>query len=175
VVFVPRKITGAYVIEPDKIEDSRGFLARVFCKKEFAAHGLNPEMVQCNISFTMRKGTLRGMHYQTAPRQEAKLVRCSRGSIYDVLLDLRPQSPTFRQWEAITRTAETCRMAYIPTGVAHGFQTLIDATEVFYQMSEFYTDSCAQGVRWDDPAFAIDWPIENPVLSDRDRSQPLWS
>jgi dTDP-4-dehydrorhamnose 3,5-epimerase len=175
VVFVPRKITGAYVIEPDKIEDPRGFLARVFCKKEFEAHGLNPEMVQCNISFTLQKGTLRGMHYQTAPRQEAKLVRCSRGSIYDVLLDLRPQSPTFRQWEAITLTAENCRMAYIPAGVAHGFQTLIDATEVFYQMSEFYAGSCAQGVRWDDPAFAIDWPIENPVLSDRDRSQPLWS
>jgi dTDP-4-dehydrorhamnose 3,5-epimerase len=174
VVFVSGKIAGACVIEPDKIEDSRGFFARVFCRKEFEAHGLNPQMAQCSISFNMRRGTLRGMHYQTAPREEAKLVRCSRGAIYDVLLDLRPQSPTFRQWDATSLTAENCRMAYIPAGVAHGFQTLVGATEVFYQMSEFYAESCVQGVRWNDPTFAIEWPIKNPVLSDRDRRQPLW-
>jgi dTDP-4-dehydrorhamnose 3,5-epimerase len=175
VVFVPGRVAGAWLIEPDRIEDSRGFFTRVFCRREFEAHGLNPELAQCNLSFTTRRGTLRGMHYQAAPHQEAKLVRCSRGSIYDVFLDLRPQSPTFRQWQGVSLTAENSQMAYIPAGVAHGFQTLKDATEVFYQMSEFYSEDCARGVRWDDPAFAIDWPIKDPVLSERDRSQPLWS
>ena len=131
-------------------------------------------MAQCNISFTARRGTLRGMHYQSAPRQEAKLVRCSRGSIYDVLLDLRPHSPTFKRWEAVSLTAENCRTIYVLAGVAHGFQTLVDTTEVFYQISEFYAEQCVRGIRWDDPTFAIDWPIKNP-FSDRDRTQPLWS
>lgn len=114
------------------------------------------------------------MHYQTAPREETKLIRCTRGAIYDVVLDLRPQSPTFRLWEAASLTADNCRMVYVPAGVAHGFQTLADDTEVFYQMSEFYAENCARGVRWDDPAFAIEWPVKPPILSERDRSHRLW-
>jgi dTDP-4-dehydrorhamnose 3,5-epimerase len=174
VIFLPGKIAGACLIEPQKIEDARGFFARVFCREEFDAHGLKSEMAQCNISFNAQRGTLRGMHYQTAPRKEIKIVRCTRGAIYDVLLDLRPQSPTFRLWEAASLTAENCRMLYVPGGVAHGFQTLADDTEVFYQMSEVHAEDCARGVRWDDPAFAIEWPIKRPILSDRDRSRPLW-
>jgi dTDP-4-dehydrorhamnose 3,5-epimerase len=131
-------------------------------------------MIQCNISFNLLKGTLRGMHYQTAPREETKLIRCTRGAIYDVVLDLRPQSPTFRLWEAVSLTAENGRMMYVPGGVAHGFQTVADDTEVFYQMSEFHAEDCARSVRWDDPAFAIEWPIKNPILSEHDRSHPLW-
>ena len=173
-IFLSGEISGTYVIEPERIDDSRGFFARTFCRKEFEARSLNPQMAQCSISFNARKGTLRGLHYQAAPQQEAKLVRCTRGAIYDVVLDLRPESPTFRRWAVTGLTAENCRMTYIPEGVAHGFQTMVDATEVFYQMSEFYEESCVRGVRWDDPAFAIKWPIESPILSERDRSHPLW-
>ena len=173
-IFLPGKIAGACLIEPQKIEDARGFFARVFCREEFGAHGLNSPMVQCNLSFNLLKGTLRGMHYQTGPREETKLIRCTRGAIYDVVLDLRPQSPTFLLWEAASLTAENCRMMYVPGGIAHGFQTLADDTEVFYQMSEFYAENCARGVRWDDPAFAIEWPVKPPILSERDRSHTLW-
>lgn len=170
--FIETEIKGAFIIEPELIEDERGFFARTFCQEEFKAHGLNFRVVQCNISFNKKRGTLRGMHYQIAPYQEAKLVRCTRGAIYDVIIDLRPESPTFKQWIAVELTAENRRMLYVPEGFAHGFQTLEDNTEVFYQMSEFYHPECARGVRWDDPAFGIEWPIITPILSERDRSYP---
>jgi dTDP-4-dehydrorhamnose 3,5-epimerase len=170
--FTETKLKGAYIIEPEPIADERGFFARTFCAREFEAHGLNPRLAQCNISYNARRGTLRGMHYQAAPHQEAKLVRCTMGAIYDVIIDLRPESPTFKHWIAVELTAENRLMLYVPTGFAHGFQTLEDNTEVFYQMSEFYHPECARGVRWDDPAFGIKWPILHPILSNKDRSYP---
>ncbi len=167
-IFTETRLKGAFIIEPEKLEDERGFFARTFCKKEFEDHRLNPRVVQCNISFNRKKGTLRGMHYQIAPFEEAKLVCCINGAIYDVIIDLRPCSPTFKQWQAVDLTAEDRQMLYIPEGFAHGFQTLDDDTEVFYQMSEFYHPECARGVRWNDPAFGIEWRIVNPIISTRD-------
>jgi len=164
VIFIETKLKGAFIIEPERLEDERGFFARTWCQREFAAHGLNPRLVQCNISFNKKKGTLRGMHYQVAPYEEAKLVRCTMGAIYDVIIDLRPDSPTFRQWITVELTAKNRRMLYIPEGFAHGFQTLVDSTEVFYQMSEFYHPECARGIRWDDPVFGIEWPPERERL-----------
>lgn len=163
------------MIELQPVEDSRGFFARTWCQREFEAHGLNPGLAQCNTSFNNKKGTLRGMHYQAAPYQEAKLVRCTMGAIYDVIVDLRPDSPTFKQWLAVELTAQNRLMLYIPAGVAHGFQTLQDDTEVFYQMSEFYYSELARGVRWDDPAFGIKWPLPDPILSERDKNYPFLS
>ena len=171
-IFRETKLKGAFIIEPERLEDERGLFARTFCEEEFKAHGLNPRVVQCNISFSKRKGTLRGMHYQVAPYEEAKLVRCTRGAICDVIIDLRPDSPTFKQWIAVELTADNCRILYIPEGFAHGFQTLEDSTEIFYQMSEFYHPECARGVRWDDTAFNIKWPLIDPILSDRDKGYP---
>jgi len=173
VKFAETRLKGAYAIVPDLIEDERGFFARTFCQKEFEAHGLRPTLVQCSVSFNKKKGTLRGMHYQVPPHEEAKLVRCTRGAIYDVVLDLRPSSPTFKQWVAEELTAANRRMVYIPEGFAHGFQTLADHTEVSYQMSEFYHPECARGVRWDDPAFKIDWPVADAIVSKRDQSYEL--
>jgi dTDP-4-dehydrorhamnose 3,5-epimerase len=170
--FEETALPGAYVIELDLLTDHRGFFARSWCQQEFAERGLNPNLVQCNISFNHKRGTLRGMHYQREPHGEAKLVRCTQGAIYDVLVDLRPQSPTFTQWIAVELSAENRRMLYIPEGLAHGFQTLEDNTEVFYQMSEFYHPECAAGVRWNDPAFGIEWAIAHPILSDKDQSYP---
>lgn len=152
--------------------DERGFFARTFCTNEFAIHGLNARIVQCSISFNRRRGTLRGLHYQAAPRAETKLVRCTRGAVYDVVLDLRGDSPTFRQWIGVELTEQKRNMVYIPEGCAHGFLTLADETEVFYQMSEFYALESARGVRWDDPAFRIDWPGKVEVISERDRTYP---
>ena len=172
-IFKETKLKGAFVIEPERIEDERGFFARTFCRNEFEAHGLNPHLVQCSLSFNKKKGTLRGMHYQTAPHEETKLVRCTRGSIYDVMLDLRPTSPTFKQWVSAELTGENQRILYVPEGVAHGFQTLEPDTEVFYQIGEFYHSESAQGVRWDDPTLAIRWPIAQPIMSERDRTLPL--
>lgn len=171
--FAETRLKGVYAIVPDLIEDERGFFARTFCQKEFEAHGLRPTLVQCSVSFNKKKGTLRGMHYQVPPHEEAKLVRCTRGAIYDVVLDLRPSSPTFKQWVAEELTAANRRMVYIPEGFAHGFQTLADHTEVSYQMSEFYHPECARGVRWDDPAFKIDWPVADAIVSKRDQSYEL--
>ncbi len=168
-VFIEMKLKGVFIVEPEKIEDERGFFARTWCHDEFEAHGLNPCLVQCNISFNRKAGTLRGMHYQVAPYAETKLVRCTLGAIYDVALDLRPASPTFKQWVSVELTAENRRGLYIPEGLAHGFQALVDNSEVFYQMSEFYHPECARGVRWDDPEFLIQWPITPPILSRRDR------
>ncbi len=172
-IFRETKLQGAYLIEPERIEDERGFFARSFCRQEFASHGLNPQVVQCNISFNRKRGTVRGMHYQTAPHDEAKLVRCTRGAIYDVIIDLRPGSATHRQWVAVELTAENRLMYFIPEGFAHGFQTLEDATEVFYQMTEFYHPECARGVRWDDPALAIHWPLPATHIAPRDQAFAL--
>ena len=171
-IFSEAPIPGAYVIDPERLEDERGFFARTWCRREFKAHGLTSELAQCNISFNKRKGTLRGMHYQTAPHAEARLVRCTAGAVYDVIVDLRPASVSFKHWFPIELTADNHRMLYIPEGLAHGFLTLRDDTEVFYQMSEFYTPEFARGVRWNDPAFAIEWPEKIQVMADRDRLYP---
>jgi len=171
-IFKETKLTGVVEVHLDPRSDARGFFARSWCAREFASHGLNPQLVQCNISFNMRKGTLRGIHYQASPHPEAKLVRCTRGAIYDLAVDLRPTSPTFKQWFATLLSADNRHMLYIPEGCAHGFLTLTDNAEVFYQMSEFYHPESASGVRWDDPAFQIAWPEEIKVISERDRSYP---
>ena len=166
--FIETKLKGAFIIEPERLEDERGFFARTFCRKEFEANGLNMNVVQCNISYNKKKGTLRGMHYQITPYEEAKLVSCIRGTIYDVIIDLRPDSPTYCQWFAVELSSGDYKMLYIPEGFAHGFQTLEDNTVVFYQMSEFYHPECAQGVRWDDLVFGIEWPMDELILSDKD-------
>jgi len=166
--FIATSLPGVFEIRIEPHCDDRGFFARVWCEQEFAAHGLNPKLAQCNISFNARKGTLRGMHFQVAPRAEAKLVRCTTGSIYDVVLDLRAESPTYKDWVALTLSAHNRTMAYIPEGCAHGFITLEDDTEVFYQMSEFHDPESARGVRWNDPAFGIVWPAKVEVISQRD-------
>ena len=165
-------LTGAFIIEAERLEDHRGFFGRTWCQREFEQHGLNPRCVQCNISLSKKRGTLRGMHYQAAPHEEAKLVRCTMGAIYDVVIDLRPNSPTFKQHIAVVLTAENRKMLYVPEGFAHGFQTLEDNTEVFYQISEYYAPEYARGVRWNDPAFGIRWPIDELVILERDRNYP---
>lgn len=169
-IFTETRLKGAFIIEPQRVEDERGFFARSFCKKEFEEHGLNPCIVQCNISYNKNKATLRGMHYQVAPHAEDKVVSCPRGSIYDVIIDLRPDSVTYCEWLAVELSSENYTMLYIPKGYAHGFQTLEYNTAILYQMSEFYHPDSARGVRWDDPAFGIEWPITPPVISHRDRS-----
>jgi dTDP-4-dehydrorhamnose 3,5-epimerase len=174
-IFTETRLADAFVIDLDPIADERGFFARAFCRREFEAHGLNPELAQCNISQNRRRGTLRGMHWQAAPRQEVKLVRCTRGAIHDVIIDLRRDSPTFAEHVSVTLSASNRRMLYVPEGFAHGFVTLADETEVFYQMSTFYAPESARGVRYDDPAFAIDWPTDIVVISERDRSYPDWN
>ena len=171
-IFTETKLKGSYIIEPDRLEDERGFFARTFCQEEFKAHGLNLQFVQCNISFNKRKGTLRGMHYQITPHEEEKLVRCTMGAVYDVIIDLRPDSPTFTQWVAIELTAENRKILFIPKGIAHGFQTLVDNTEIFYQMSEFYHPESARGVRWNDPLFGIEWPEPPTIISNKDSEYP---
>jgi len=167
-IFTETKLKGAYLVDLDRQEDERGFFARSWCQDEFEKHGLNPRMVQCNISFNKTLGTLRGLHYQSLPYQEAKLVRCTMGALYDVIVDLRSDSATFKEWFSVELTARNRRAVYVPEGCAHGFQTLVDNTEVFYQMSEFFHPECARGVRWNDPAFGIAWPILNPIISKKD-------
>jgi dTDP-4-dehydrorhamnose 3,5-epimerase len=171
-IFTETKLAGAFVIEPERRADERGFFARTFCKQEFEVHGLNPKVLQCNVSCNKRKGTLRGMHYQAAPFAEAKLVRCTSGSIYDVIIDLRPASATFKQYFAVELSAENRRMLYIPENFAHGFQTLQDDTEVFYQMAQGYSAEHARGVRWNDPAFGIEWPEDERIIIQRDQNYP---
>jgi dTDP-4-dehydrorhamnose 3,5-epimerase len=170
--FIKTEINGVYLIEPDLLSDDRGFFARTWCEDEFQAAGLNAHLVQCNISFNKKRGTIRGMHYQTEPYSETKVIRCTMGAIYDVALDLRPTSPTRHRWIAVRLNAGNHRMIYIPEGVSHGFQTLQDNTEVFYQMSEKYRPECSRGVRWDDPAFGIRWPFEVSSISKKDSSYP---
>jgi dTDP-4-dehydrorhamnose 3,5-epimerase len=170
--FKETDIRGAFIIDPEIVEDERGFFARTFCREEFAAHQLNPDLAQCSISFNRQLGTLRGMHWQVAPHAEVKLVRCTRGSIHDVIIDLRPESGTFRQWIVVELSEHNNRMLYIPRGLAHGFMTLAEASEVFYQISEFHHPECARGVRWNDPAFGIRWPLTPVVMSHKDQSYP---
>jgi dTDP-4-dehydrorhamnose 3,5-epimerase len=168
-IFKKTKISGVFEIQIQPNRDERGFFARAWCQKEFEAQGLECKLVQCSISHNFHKGTLRGMHYQAAPFQETKVVCCNRGAIYDVVLDLRPESATFREWVSLVLSDDVHNMIYVPKGCAHGFLTLSDDTEVFYQMSEFYYPDAARGVRWDDPAFRIAWPEKVSVISDRDR------
>jgi dTDP-4-dehydrorhamnose 3,5-epimerase len=171
-LFTETRLSGAYIIELERVNDERGFFARAFCRQQFEQHGLNSSVAQCNISYNRKKGTLRGMHYQVAPYGEAKLVTCVAGSIYDVIIDLRAESATNRQWFAVELSASERSMLYIPEGFAHGFQTLEDNTEVFYQMSTFYEPGSARGIRWNDPGFAIPWPKVPRIISDRDKSYP---
>lgn len=173
--FIATPLAGAYIIEPDLISDHRGFFARTYCSDEFNAHGLDPNLVQCNISFNKKKGTLRGMHFQIVPHEEAKVVRCTTGAIYDVIIDIRPDSNTFKTWFSLELTEENRKMLYIPKGFAHGFQTLKDNSEVFYQMSEFYHPDSARGIRWNDPAFNIRWPVSDYIMSERDQQYALFS
>jgi dTDP-4-dehydrorhamnose 3,5-epimerase len=172
VIFVETRVPGAFVVEPERLEDERGFFARIWCAREFAERGLDPRLVQCSISLSERKGTLRGLHYQAPPYAEAKLVRCTRGAVHDVIVDLREDSPAFLRHVAVELSAVNHRMLYVPEGVAHGFQTLEDHSEVAYQMSAFHAPSHARGVRWNDPAFGIVWPPDERIVSERDRSYP---
>lgn len=171
--FDPTPLAGAYVVELARIEDERGFFARSFCREEFVAMGLSPVVAQCNVSWNSRKGTLRGMHFQAKPHEEAKLVRCTRGAIWDVIVDLREDSATRYASHGVHLDAQNRLALYVPEGFAHGFQTLEDDCEVLYQMSEAYQPGLGRGVRWDDPKFGIAWPLPNPILSDRDRAYAL--
>ena len=173
-IFRETALKGAFVIEPELKEDERGFFARAWCQRELAAHGLNPNLAQANLSYNRHRHTLRGMHYQKPPNEEAKLVRCIRGAIYDVIVDLRAGSPTYCQWVGVTLSAENRHMIYVPEGFAHGFQTLEDDTELFYLMTEFHTPGAEAGARWDDAAFGIRWPDAGTrLIAERDRSWPL--
>ena len=170
--FTETKLRGAFIITPDLIKDERGFFARTFCRREFEEHGLNSNLVQCNISFNAAMGTLRGMHYQAAPHEEAKLVRCTRGAIYDVIIDLREGSPTVREWFGIELTPDSGLMLYAPEGFAHGYQSLQDDTEMYYMTSAPYAPAAARGVLYDDPAFGVRWPLPVSVISEADRDWP---
>ena len=170
--FLETRLNGVFEVHIEPHTDGRGFFARSWCQREFESHGLNPKLTQCNISFNARKGTLRGMHFQEAPQPEAKLVRCTRGAIFDVAIDLQPESASFKNWVGVVLTDENRSMLYVPEGFAHGFLTLEDNTEVFYQMSEFYAPDYSRGVRWNDPSFGIVWPDEIRVISERDGSYP---
>lgn len=169
---MPTSLPGSYLVDPERAADSRGFFARTWCEHEAQQQGLQPHMVQVSVSFNQKKGTLRGMHYQLPPSNEAKLVRCTAGAIYDVILDLRPASKTFLQHFGATLSADNRQALYLPSGFAHGFQTLVDATEVLYLMSDFYAPHLARGVRWNDPAFGIHWPDDTRLVHERDASYP---
>jgi len=170
VTFTPTPLAGAYLVDLDRLEDDRGFFARSFCGEEFAKLGLDPAVAQCSVSFNRKRGTLRGLHYQAAPHEEAKLVRCTRGAIWDVIVDIRPASATHKQWYAIELSAENRRALYVPGGFAHGFQTLADESEVLYMMNVPHHPASSRGLAWNDPAFGIAWPIADPVMSERDRT-----
>ena len=171
-IFTPYKLKNACLIDLDRKVDERGFFARSYCRNEFAAHGLHLDYVQSNVSFNTHRGTLRGMHYQAKPDEEIKLIRCIRGAIYDVIIDLRKDSPTYKQWLGVELDAEGRRMLYAPAGFAHGYLTLADDTEVQYQVSAFYSPESERAVRWNDPAFNIKWPIQPEVISAKDRRHP---
>jgi dTDP-4-dehydrorhamnose 3,5-epimerase len=175
VKFLAAPIPDAYIIEPERLEDERGFFARTYCRDEFLSRGLNPHFVQCSISHNRFRGTLRGMHLQASPHEEAKLVRCTQGAIFDVIVDLRPGSPTRRRWFSAELTAANARMLYVPEGCAHGFLTLSDDAQVFYQISTPYRPESSRGFRWDDPSVAIGWPEPPAIVSARDRELPLLS
>lgn len=172
-IFEETPLSGAYIVRLERIEDDRGFFARTFCEREFSARGLASRMVQSNTAFSRRAGTLRGLHYQKPPHAEAKLVRCIRGAVFDVMADIRPDSPTFRSWFGMNLTEENRTMVYVPEGMAHGYLALADGSELSYQVSTFYTPGAEQGIRWNDPAFGIEWPQVNElILSEKDRSWP---
>ncbi len=171
-IFQKTRLQDAYLIEPQRLDDDRGFFSRVYCEREFAEHGITFKCVQSNISFNRRKGTLRGMHYQLEPHAEAKLVRCTLGAIYDVMVDLRPGSATYAQWIATELTADNRKMLFVPAGFAHGFQSLVDNTEITYLMSAEYVGSSSAGIVWSDPTLGIEWPLADPIVSARDRALP---
>jgi dTDP-4-dehydrorhamnose 3,5-epimerase len=173
VIFKETELPGAYVIELERRNDARGFFARAWCANEFADQGLSTRLVQANLSFNVRNGTVRGMHFQLGPHAEVKIVRCTRGAVYDVIIDLRPDSATFKQWIGVELDADSRNAIYVPEGFAHGYQTLAPETETLYQVSEFYAPHAESGVRWDDPAFGIEWPDpRNAFLSEKDRNWP---
>ena len=171
-IFQKTRLQGAYIIEPERLDDERGFFARTYCDREFTEHGIAFECAQSNISFNKRKGTLRGMHYELKPHAAAKLVRCTMGAIYDVIVDLRPGSPTYAQWAAVELTADNRKMLFVPEGFAHGFQSLVDNTETAYLMSAAYVAESSAGIRWNDPKLGIVWPLAEPIMNARDRALP---
>ena len=171
-IFAPTALDGVFVIDLERHGDERGFFARTFCREEFVRQGLETTVVQCSLSVTSRRGTLRGLHFQRTPHEEAKLVRCVRGAVHDVVVDLRPSSPTYLAHLGLELSDVNCRAVYVPRGCAHGFLTLTDDAEIYYQMSAPFVPGSQSGVRWNDPAFGIDWPIAEPTMNDRDRSYP---
>ena len=171
-IFTETELAGAFIIDLERLCDERGFFARTWCEDEFAAHGIGLPPLQANMSMNPTKGTLRGMHYQLAPNEESKLVRCTRGAIYDVIVDLREESPTFGQWLGVELTADNCRQLYVPGGFAHGFLTLAENSDVAYQVSAKYAPGAERGLRWDDPAIGIRWPAAPLLISDKDRRHP---
>ncbi len=171
-IFTETKLKGAYTLELKKIADERGFFARSWCQNEMEAHGLTAKVVQTNVSFNPQKGTLRGMHYQVAPHEESKLVRCTRGAIFDVIIDLRPDSATYKAWFGTELTADNYKMLFVPEGFAHGYLTLQDKTEVTYQVSQFYNPEAERGICWNDATFNIDWPSEPTLISEKDKAHP---
>jgi dTDP-4-dehydrorhamnose 3,5-epimerase len=173
-IFNKTELEDAYIIELQEFNDERGFFARAFCEKEFKDHGIDFRVVQANTSYSSKKHTLRGMHYQEKPHQEAKLIKCTKGAIYDVIIDMRPDSPTFKKWAGVELTEQNRKMIYVPEGFAHGFLTLEDDTEVYYPVTESYTPGAEKGIRWDDPAFNIDWPAKAAIISAKDKSWPLF-
>jgi dTDP-4-dehydrorhamnose 3,5-epimerase len=172
-IFTKTPLAGAYVIEPERMSDARGFFARIWCQKELRRLGLSVDIAQANVGFSRRRGTVRGLHYQRPPHAEVKIVRCTRGAMFDVMVDLRPDSPSYQQWFGAELTEENRKMFYVPEGVATGYMTLVDDTEMTYHTSEFFSPEDASGVRFDDPAFSIAWPLAPTVLSDQDRNWPL--
>ncbi len=173
--FTPLELSDAYLLEPERISDERGFFARLWCEKELVDHGLTAKIVQSNVGYNLKAGTLRGLHFQFEPHAEVKIVRCPRGAIFDVIVDLRPESPTYKQWYGTELSAENCRMILAPQGFAQGYLTLVDDTEIYYHTSEFYHPESASGVRFDDPEFGIKWPAAIEVVSAQDRSWPIFS
>ena len=174
-IFYETKLRGAFIIDINKMDDERGFFGRAWCKKEFEKHGLKSDIVQANVSYNKQAGTLRGMHYQTAPFTETKAVRCTTGSIYDVIIDLRPESSTYKQWIGVTLSDKNFRMLFVPDGFAHGFITLEDHTSIHYMVTEYYTPGAEAGVRYDDPAFKIKWPMVPTLVSDKDQLHPSFT
>jgi dTDP-4-dehydrorhamnose 3,5-epimerase len=170
--FIQTDVDGCFVIEPDRFDDDRGFFSRIWDAKEFTAHGLSTEFAQFNLAYNHKAATLRGMHFQSAPHEEVKLVRCTRGGVYDAIVDLRPGSPTFLKWAGVELTADNYLTFYVPKGCAHGYITLVDKSEVAYQVSAAYAPTSARGVRWNDPAFGIRWPIAPKVIHERDANYP---
>jgi dTDP-4-dehydrorhamnose 3,5-epimerase len=171
-IFTELALKGVYLIEPERQEDERGFFARTFCIEEFSSRGLDTAVAQCNVSYNRRRGTLRGLHFQASPHAEIKLVRCTAGAVFDVVVDIRPDSPTYKQWLGVELSAMNRKLLYIPEGFAHGFQTLEDDTELLYQMSKAHVPDAARGIKWDDPAIGIAWPMAPLVVSARDQNYP---